>query len=300
MTIWTLNLGSDKAPLALTDWPRVMGILNLTPDSFSDGGRFADPGAAVEHAHRMIAEGAELLDLGAESTRPGGGVYGTGALELSAGEEWQRLAPVLPRLRSELPGAILSVDTRKAEVARRALAEGADLVNDVGGLRDPAMAETLAAAGCPLILMHSRGELRTMQQDIHFGDVVAEVAAELAALAAKALAAGVRREQIVLDPGIGFGKKLQHNLALLARLDEMGELAGGYPLLVGASRKSFVDKLSPAPPSERLGGSLAAAAAAAQGGAAILRVHDVAATVQFLRVLWAIDRAARVASPDAM
>jgi dihydropteroate synthase len=284
----------------LTNWPRVMGILNLTPDSFSDGGLFVDPGAAAHHAHRMLAEGAELLDLGAESTRPGGGVYGRGAAELSADEEWRRLAPVLPRLRAELPAAIISVDTRKAEVARRALDAGADLVNDVGGLRDPAMAATVAAAGCPLILMHSRGDLRTMQQDIHFGDVVAEVAAELAATAANAMAAGVRREQIVLDPGIGFGKKLEHNLALLARTGELGELAGSFPLLVGASRKSFVDKISPAPPTERLGGSLAAAAAAARGGAAILRVHDVAASVQFLRVLRAIEEASRVASPGAM
>jgi dihydropteroate synthase len=298
MTTWTLHLGSSL--WVLTDWPKVMGILNLTPDSFSDGGLFVDPGAAAHHAHRMIAEGAELLDLGAESTRPGGGVYGRGAAELTADEEWRRLAPVLPRLRAELPAAIISVDTRKAEVARRAFDAGADLVNDVGGLRDPAMAETVAAAGCPLILMHSRGELRNMQQDIHFGDVVAEVAAELAATAAKAMAAGVRREQIVLDPGIGFGKRLEHNLALLARIGELGELAGSFPLLVGASRKSFVDKISPAPPTERLGGSLAAAAAAVRGGAAILRVHDVAASVQFLRVLRAIEEASRVASPGAM
>lgn len=277
---------------------QVMGILNLTPDSFSDGGLFLDPGAAVARAHQMLEEGADLLDLGAESTRPGGGVYGDGCTELSADEEWCRLGPVLGRLRRELPNATLSVDTRKAEVARRALGAGADLINDVGGLRDPALLAVVIEAGCPVVAMHSRGELRTMQQNIHFTDVVAEVKAELAAMAEHALAAGLRREQLVLDPGIGFGKKLEHNLALLARLDELREL--GFPLLLGASRKSFIQAVSPAPPEQRLGGSLAAAACAFRAGVAFLRVHDVAPTRQFLRVLAAIETAARVASSGAM
>ena len=283
---FTLDLGPTRAPLELSSWPRVMGILNITPDSFSDGGQFADPGAAVDHAHAMVAAGADLLDLGAESTRPGGGVYGEGCAELSVDEEWRRLEAVLPRLRSELGTAVISVDTRKAEVARRALAAGADLVNDVGGLRDPAMVALVAAKGCPIIVMHSRGELRTMQQNIHFGEVVSEVRAELLAIAEKAIAAGIRRQQIVFDPGIGFGKKLEHNLSLLARLEELGD---DYPLLVGASRKSFISQLSPAPPGERLGGSLAAAARAAAAGVALLRVHDVGPTVQFLKVLRAIS-----------
>lgn len=284
---------------------QVMGILNLTPDSFSDGGHYLDPGAAVARAHQMLEEGADLLDLGAESTRPGGGVYGDGCTELPADEEWRRLGPVLGRLRRELPGATLSVDTRKAEVARRALDAGAELINDVGGLRDPELLAVVIEAGCPVVAMHSRGELRTMQQNIHFTDVVAEVKAELGALAEHALAAGLRREQLVLDPGIGFGKKLEHNLALLARLDELHEL--GFPLLLGASRKSFLNAVSPAPPDQRLGGSLAAAACAFRAGVAFLRVHDVAPTCQLLRVLAAIEKArdptfppARVASSGAM
>lgn len=305
MKTWTLELGPGRPPLMLTQWPKVMGILNLTPDSFSDGGRFADPGAAVEHAHRMAAEGAHLIDLGAESTRPGGGVYGGGAAELPEAEEWARLAPVLVRLRAELPGIVISADTRKAEVARRALAEGADLINDVGGLRDPAMVRTVAAAGCPVVIMHSRGELRTMQQNIHFDDVVAEVRRELHAAAESAAAAGLRRGQIVLDPGLGFGKKLEHNLALLDRFPELG--AGSehvFPVLIGASRKSFINAISPAPPDHRLGGSLAAAGAAAARGAALLRVHDVAATVQYLAVARAIfpppATAPKVASSGAV
>lgn len=288
MKTWTLDLGPARPPLVLDGWPRLMGILNLTPDSFSDGGRYADPAAALEHAHRLLEEGADLLDLGAESTRPGGGVYGAGGAELTAAEEWRRLGPALERVRAELPAAVLSVDTRKAEVARRALAAGADLINDVGGLRDPALVEVIARAGCPAIAMHSRGDLRTMQRNIHFEDAVAEVRQELHAAAEAAVAAGVRRGQIVLDPGIGFGKKLEHNLQLLARLAEIG---GEFPVLVGASRKSFIHALSPAEPDQRLGGSLAAAHAAAAGGAALLRVHDVAPTAQFLRVLRAIGAA---------
>jgi len=208
---------------------------------------------------------------------------------VSAAEELDRLLPVLERLR-HATGAVLSVDTRKAEVARRALDAGADLINDVGGLADPELAAAVAAAGCPVVAMHSRGELPTMQREIRFGDVVAEVAAELGEIAARAGRAGIAPGQVILDPGIGFGKTAEQNLRLLAALDAFAAL--GRPLLIGASRKSFIAKVSPGAPGERLGGSLAAVAAAIRGGAAIVRVHDVAATVQYLRVDSAIHLAA--------
>lgn len=261
--------------------PRLMGVVNVTPDSFSDGGRFLDPARAVEHALALVGEGADLVDLGAESTRPGGGVYGAGAREVPADEELARLLPVLERLRPRIDVPI-SVDTRKATVARAALGAGADLVNDVSALGDPAMAAVVAEAGCPVVLMHARGELATMQRDISFRDVVAEVRAELAARRDAAVDAGVDASAILLDPGLGFGKTAGQNLELLARLDRLTDL--GAPLLVGASRKSFLGAVSGAPPEQRLPGSLAAAARAAAGGAAILRVHDVAATLQFLAV----------------
>jgi len=274
-----------------------MGVLNLTPDSFSDGGRWFspdEPGRAVERGLAMLAKGADLLDLGAESTRPGGDVYGAGAREVPAEEELSRLLPVLEGLRAAT-GAPLSVDTRKAAVARAALAAGADLVNDVSALGDPGMAPLVASAGCPVVLMHSRGELGTMQRDIRFGDVVAEVRSELAGAVARAEAAGVPRDRIVVDPGIGFGKTAEQNLALLARLGELTGPAGstglGLPVLVGASRKSFLGAVTGDPPDRRLPGSLAAAARAAAGGAALLRVHDVTETVAFLAVLSAIDGA---------
>jgi dihydropteroate synthase len=289
-TSWTLRLSRGRT-LALGDrpgGPAVMGILNLTPDSFSDGGLWLDPERAVERALAMAAEGAEILDLGAESTRPGGGVYGTGAATIGADEEWRRLEPVLEavRRRTDLP---LSVDTRKGEVARRALNAGADLINDVGALSDPELGRAVAAAGCPVVLMHSRGELPTMQQGIRFADVVGEVRRELVAALDRALAAGIAAEQVVLDPGIGFGKTWEQNLALIARLDELQPL--GRPLLLGASRKSFLARAArrgqPDPaPAARLGGSLATLAWAVRKGAAVVRVHDVAETVQFLD-LWA-------------
>ncbi|HEX6201853.1 MAG TPA: dihydropteroate synthase [Thermoanaerobaculia bacterium] len=285
---WTLRLPGGRE-LTLGGRPRVMGILNLTPDSFSDGGLWVDPGRAVDHALAMAAAGAELLDLGAESTRPGGGVYGGGAPAVDAEEEWRRLAPVLAALRRriDLP---LSVDTRKGEVARRALAEGADLVNDVTALADPAAARAVADAGCPVVLMHSRGETATMQRHAVYGDVVAEVRRELAAALDRAERAGVDREQTLLDPGIGFAKGGEHNVALLARLDELAEL--GRPLLVGASRKAFLGRLTGVErPGERLAGSLAAALWSASRGAAIVRVHDVGPTRQALDAWAAFDEA---------
>ncbi|MDX2000207.1 MAG: dihydropteroate synthase [Thermoanaerobaculia bacterium] len=263
--------------------PRLLGIVNVTPDSFSDGGRFLTAEQAVEHGLALLAEGADALDLGAESTRPGGGVYGTGARTVPVNEELDRLLPVLVGLRRETSQP-LSVDTRKAAVAREALAVGADIINDVSALGDPEMGAVVAAAGCAVILMHSRGELGSMQRDIVFTDVVAEVAAELDDAAARALAAGIAHDKVIVDPGLGFGKTAAQNLALLRGLPKLVER--GRPVLVGASRKSFLGAVTGQPPAERLEGSLAAAAWAAQGGAAILRVHDVAATRRFLEV-WA-------------
>ena len=286
---WTLRLPRERS-LELGGRPRVMGILNLTPDSFSDGGLWLDPPRAVERGLRMLAEGAEILDLGAESTRPGGGVYGEGARTVPPGEEAGRLLPVLEALRAAT-GAPISVDTRKGEVARQALAAGADLINDVTALSDPLLGAAVADAGCPLVLMHSRGDLATMQRGIRFHDLLGEVRAELQASLRRAVVLGIAEEQLVLDPGIGFGKTWEQNLALIRRLEDLAPL--GRPLLLGASRKSFIAKASArpdAPPERRLGGSLAAVAWAASQGAAIVRVHDVAETAQFLDVWYAVAR----------
>ncbi len=278
--------------LAFRRRPLVMGVLNLTPDSFSDGGRYGDPGRALERGLAMLDEGADLVDLGAESTRPGGGVYGDGAREVSAAEELARLAPVLSGLRAATDAPI-SVDTRKGEVAAAALAAGADLVNDVSALADPALGEAVAAAGCPLVLMHSRGELATMQRDIRYDDLLADVRRDLEAAMRRAAAAGIPEERLLLDPGIGFAKTAAHNLELMRRLDALRPL--GRPLVVGASRKSFIAAVTGAPVERRLPGSLAAAAWAAAHGAEVLRVHDVAETVEFLRVWAAIEESGEVA-----
>ena len=287
---WTLPLPGGRE-LALDARPGralVAGIVNVTPDSFSDGGLFLDPGRAVDHALALEAAGAHLLDLGAESTRPAGRAYGAGAAAVPAEEEWRRLEPVLRRLRdaTRLP---LSVDTRKGEVARRALDAGADLVNDVGALTDPGLADAVAAAGCPVVLMHSRGDTATMPHEAVYADVAAEVRDELAAALARAEAAGIDRERTLVDPGLGFAKTAAHNFALLARLPVLAEL--GRPILVGASRKSFLGGAAlglaaprEEPPAGRLAASLAAAAWASQRGAAVLRVHDVAETVAALAV----------------
>ncbi len=254
--------------------PIVMGILNVTPDSFSDGGRFLDPGAAIEHAGRMVAEGADIIDVGAESTRP----YGS-ATAVSLTEEMRRLEPVLAAVAGL--GVPVSIDTMKAQVAAAALAAGASIVNDVWGLqRDPAMADVVARHGVPVIVMHNR----------EVADPAIDIMADIAAFFARALAlaerAGICADRIVLDPGIGFGKTPEQSLTALARLDQLG--AFGLPLLVGASRKRFIDKVSPAPPDRRLGGSLAAHLLAVAGGARIVRAHDVAETVQALQVAAAI------------
>jgi dihydropteroate synthase len=287
---WTLRLPRGRSLDLSSMSPSVMGILNLTPDSFSDGGLYSDPERAVERGLALLADGADLLDLGAESTRPGGGVYGAGARTVPVEEELARLVPVLLGLR-RATDAPLSVDTRKGEVARQALAAGADLVNDVSTLSDPDLGGAVAAAGCPLVLMHSRGDIATMQREIRFTDVVAEVSAELQQAVDRAIGLGIDPGQLILDPGIGFGKTLPQNLLLVRNLDAFAAL--GRPLLLGASRKSFLGKLEdpPAPPNRRLGGSLAAVGWAALQGAALVRVHDVAETVQFLAAWRAISTA---------
>lgn len=289
---WSLRLPRGGR-LELGGRPRVMGVVNITPDSFSDGGRWLAPEAAVGHALELIEAGAELVDLGAESTRPGGGVYGGGARTVPADEELTRLLPVLEELRplTDLP---ISVDTRKSEVAAAALAAGADLINDISALSDPELGRTVAEAGCPLVLMHSRGELATMQRRIRYRRLLAEVRDELAAAIERAEATGVARDQLILDPGIGFGKTARQNVELVGRLEALAGL--GRPLMVGASRKSFIGDLTGAAVGERLPGSLAAAAWAAQHGAAVLRVHDVAETVQFL-ALWTALAESRGGTP---
>jgi dihydropteroate synthase len=260
--------------------PWLVGILNLTPDSFSDGGRYTGREAALARAAELEAEGADVLDLGGESTRPG-------AQPVDAAEERRRVLPVLEALAGRTR-CVISVDTSKAEVARAALAGGAEMVNDIsGGRLDPELLPTCALAGAAVVVLgHLRGQPRTMQEEIRFDDVFAEVAAELAERVAAARAAGVRR--LVVDPGIGFGKRGAHNIELIRRAGELG-VRLGEPVMIGASRKSFLGELSGiAAPGERLVPSVVAAVAAAAAGAGFLRVHDVAATRQALRVFSAL------------
>jgi dihydropteroate synthase len=260
----------------------LMGVLNVTPDSFSDGGLYLEAPAALEHGRHLLAAGADLVDVGAESTRPG-------AAPVPAAEQWRRLEPVLHGLLAE-PRARLSVDTSSAEVAERALALGVHAINDVTALSDPRLAAAVAAAGAGAILMHMRGTPADMQRDPRYQDAPAEVTAWLAARAAAARARGVAEERIALDPGIGFGKTVAHNLELLARLDRLAAL--GRPVVVGVSRKSFLGKLLDLPVGERLEAGLAASAVAVFQGAAVLRTHDVEATRRAAAVAVAL-RAAR-------
>jgi dihydropteroate synthase len=270
----------------LTDRVLVMGIVNVTPDSFSDGGRYLDPGLAVARCHELLAEGADLLDLGGESTRPG-------SADVPAAEQWRRLEPVLTQVAKARPDAVISVDTRSAEVAEFALEAGVRIVNDVSALADPAMGDTVAHAGAGLILMHMRGTPETMQRDTAYGDVTTEVATFLRERVDAAGVAGVARECIALDPGIGFAKSAQGSLELLARIPELAAI--GRPVLVGASRKSFLARLTgdEGPPEERVPASLAAAALATWQGAHILRVHDVGATVRAVKIASAARKAVR-------
>jgi len=262
--------------------PFLMGVVNATPDSFSDGGLFLAADAAVAHAERLVAEGADLLDIGGESTRPG-------AADVPAEVEAGRVVPVIERLRAGGCAVPISVDTRKAEVARAALRAGADLVNDVSGLADPALRDVVAEAGVPAVIMHMRGTPSDMASRAVYADVVGEVERELAEALARAVAAGVREELILLDPGLGFAKTAAHSLALLAALPRLARL--GRPLVVGPSRKSFIGAVSGAPVGERLPGTLAAVAACVLSGVEVIRVHDVAPARQAALVASAIRAA---------
>ena len=266
-----------------TTHPRVMGILNVTPDSFADGGRFADATRAVAHARALALAGADVIDVGGESTRPG-------AVPVSAAEELARVIPVIEQLATAAPPFSISVDTTKAIVAERALAAGARIVNDISALRfDPRMIDVVRNAGAGLVLMHMSGTPPTMQQDPRYADVVAEVRLFLAERVAFAESCGLEKSQIAVDPGIGFGKTVEQNLTLLARLEEFGAL--GCAVLVGASRKSFLGRILGRETPARLAGSLAVAAWAVARGARVLRVHDVAETVDVVRMMQALQRA---------
>jgi dihydropteroate synthase len=292
--VFQWNLGGRA--LELGKRTLIMGIVNVTPDSFSDGGQFLDSEKAVEHAERLLEEGADILDIGGESTRPGARVEADGAKPLeakkssavaapavNAQEELKRVLPVIAELKKKHPAAVLSVDTYKADVARAAVNAGAEIVNDVSGFRwDAAMAKTIAELKCGAVLMHMRGrpeEWRTLPPP---GDVVLLVKRELKDWAEKAVLAGVRRERIVLDPGFGFGKSFDENYPLLGRFSELQ--AAGFPLLAGTSRKSFIGRTlaqggKDAPPDGRLYGTLATETALILKGAHILRTHDVRAAV---------------------
>lgn len=256
-----------------------MGILNVTPDSFSDGGRFKDPGEAVARGLAMAEEGAAIVDVGGESTRPG-------AEPPTLDEELRRVVPVIEGLR-RYSGVLVSVDTSRSEVMRQAVAAGADMINDVRALAEPDALPAAVAAGVPVCLMHMQGAPASMQRNPRYTDVVAEVRAFLLARVADCVAAGMPRDRIILDPGFGFGKKLAHNLALLRQLDVLA--ADGFPVLVGLSRKALLGELLGRAVSERLAGSLALAVAARQRGARLVRVHDVAATTDAFRVLDALE-----------
>jgi dihydropteroate synthase len=261
---------------------KVMGIVNVTPDSFSDGGRHDTVAAAVEHALLLLEHGAEVLDVGGESTRPG-------AEPVGSADEIARVVPVIEAIRTARSDALISIDTMKPEVARAAVAAGAGIWNDVTALTHaPDSAAIAAELGCGVILMHMKGEPRTMQAEPRYDDVVAEVRDWLAARAAAAMAAGVARERIWLDPGIGFGKTTDHNLALTAHLEQLTAL--GFPVLYAASRKRTIQAIDPSAddPLDRLGGSLALALEGARRGAAMVRVHDVRETVQALKVQAAV------------
>jgi dihydropteroate synthase len=261
--------------------PVLVGVLNVTPDSFSDGGDFFDPERAAVRAAAMMDEGAQIIDVGGESTRPG-------ADPVAPEKEARRVVPVIREVMAERPGAIVSIDTYRAGTAAAALQAGASIVNDVSALRgDPRMADMVAEARCPVILMHMLGEPKTMQRDPRYDDVVREVRDFLAGRAERAVAAGVEEENIILDPGIGFGKTLEHNLALLRHLDSLVGL--GFPVLVGASRKAFIGRITGVNEArDRVFGTVAANVIASSRGATFFRVHDVRANQEALAVAWAV------------
>ena len=258
--------------------PVVMGVLNVTPDSFSDGGHWFDPVRAIDRAVEMVEEGAAFIDVGGESTRPG-------AATVPVDEELRRVIPLVEALAGRLPVPV-SIDTRKPEVMRAAIAAGATLVNDIAALGAAGALEAVAGSGAAVCLMHMQGEPRSMQAAPDYHDVVAEVVAYLQDRAAACVAAGIAHERIVLDPGFGFGKLLEHNLDLLAGLDRLAAL--GFPVMAGLSRKSMIGQVTGRPVGERLAGSVALATLAALGGARIIRAHDVAATVDAVKIAAAL------------
>ncbi|MCI4366810.1 MAG: dihydropteroate synthase, partial [Thermoplasmata archaeon] len=279
-----------RRSLSLSGAPQVMGVLNLTPDSFSDGGQYPTTAGALARAATMIEEGAAILDLGGESTRPG-------AAEASEEVEWARIAPVLSKL-SAVSLVPISVDTRHAAVAARAIDAGADLINDVGGLRDPAMRRVLARTGAPAIAMHMRGTPTTMQTSTEYHDVLGEVFEALASATATAETDGIARNSLLIDPGLGFGKSSEQNFELLAHIGEFRSL--GYPIVIGASRKSFLGAaLGNAPITQRLEAGLAAAVIAAWEGVQLIRTHDVGPTVRALRFTQALRRTGRAGTANA-
>ncbi len=261
--------------------PQVMGVVNVTPDSFSDGGQFFDVTAARDHAFALLDAGADWLDIGGESTRPG-------AEPVSEGEELDRVLPAIEAVLEAVPEALISIDTMKPAVARQAIGSGATMWNDVNALRAAGALELAASLDCLVCLMHMQGEPRTMQTHPTYDNVVTDVARFFGQQVGAAMAAGVARERLVLDPGIGFGKTLAHNLELMAGLDDLTDL--GMPILFGASRKRFIHAIddTAGESGDRLGGSLAAALHAARAGCALIRVHDVRETVQALKVQAAI------------
>ena len=262
--------------------PKVMGILNVTPDSFSDGGDFISPDSAILHAEQMLLEGADIIDIGGESTRPG-------AVAVSEQEELDRVVPVIEAIKQRL-SVVVSIDTNKPVVMQEAVKAGAGLINDVMALHAPGAIEMASKLNVPVCLMHMQGEPRTMQQNPKYGDVVSDIMAFFQQRIDECVAGGILKERLLLDPGFGFGKTLEHNLILLKRLGEF--LHFDRPLLIGISRKSMIGAiLHDAPVDDRLYGSLAAAVLAAERGAAILRVHDVRATVDALRVVDAVRTA---------
>ena len=273
--IWSLPQMSNES------MPKIMGIINVTPDSFSDGGRFLDPQLAIDQGVRLVEDGADILDIGGESTRPG-------SVTISIDEELSRVIPVIEGLRA-LTDRPISIDTRKPAVASAAISAGADIWNDVSALTfDETSVETAAALGCQIVLMHAQGDPATMQNNPYYRDVVSEVMAFLAGRIELSAAAGIDRRKITIDPGIGFGKRPQDNIDLIAGLRRLQSL--GQPVLLGASRKRFIAAIDRESDAEkRIGGSIAAAMVAARHGAAILRVHDVAETRQALAVYAALS-----------
>jgi dihydropteroate synthase len=271
-----LHLGGKSLSLAR---PLIMGVVNITPDSFSDGGRFFDSDAALQHARRLLDEGADILDLGAESTRPG-------SARITAEEELRRLLPVLdPLLEKEGDRTVLSVDTSHPEVAEAALRRGVLLINDVRGLRNPDLRDVIGGFKAAALIMHMRGEPETMQDDPRYGDVVGEVKANLARQAERAAASGIR--EVIIDPGIGFGKTLEHNLALIRNLSDFRDL--GRPVCLGVSRKAFIGEITGVPDAlDRLEGTIVANAFGLWAGADILRVHDVQAAVRTVKMVEAL------------